>query len=84
MQIGRVACREFNFDNVNEVNALAANNLRAQYSSDQEYLTAVNELSLNGLECDGNEASIKECRSRLAASVKTTLYELEVECLCKF
>ena len=81
--IGNVACREFNFDNVNEVNTVAVNNLRSQFSNDEEYLKFVNEQSLNGVECDGSESSIKDCRSKLA-TVKTTLYELEVECLCEF
>jgi len=83
LNIGRVACREFNFDNVNDVSALAVNNLRSQFSSDQEYLSFVNEQSLTDVECDGTETGIKTCRSKPTATLKTTLYELEVECLCE-
>ena len=80
--IGSVACKEFNFDNLNNVVALPAN-LRAQYSSDSEYLDFVNSQSLSGLACNGDETSVKECVASSNTTVRTSLFELNVECLCK-
>ena len=81
--IGRVACREFTFDNLNEINPVPVNNLRSQFASDQEYLAFINDQSLNGVECKGDEVSVKECQAKGNATLKTTLYEIEVECMCK-
>ena len=81
LNIGRVACREFNFDNVNDAIGLAVNNLRSQFSSDQDYLNFINEESLNGVTCEGNEDTVKDCVYKPTATLKTNLYEIEVECL---
>ena len=83
LSIGRVACKEFNFDSLNEVNAVAANNLRSQFTSDAEYLNFINEQSVSGVQCTGDELSIKDCQAKANSNLKTSLYELEVECLCK-
>jgi len=78
--IGSVACKEFNFDNLNNVVASPAN-LRPQYSSDSEYLDFVNSQSINGLLCNGDESSVKECKASSNATVSTPLFELNIECL---
>ncbi len=82
-RIGKIACSEFGFKSLGTVQAKKADNLRAQFSSNSEYLDYVNKHSINGLECSGSELTIKDCRATPTDSVNTDLYELEIECVCK-
>ena len=82
-RIGEVACREFNFDRFVNVEAVSASNLRKQFS-DEDFLAYITQQTLNGLTCFGNESTIKECQVNSNFNVDTPLFELEVECLCKY
>ncbi len=81
--IGRIACNEFGFKSLGTVQARKMDNLLTQFSSDAEYLDYVNKQSVGGIECDGSELTIKDCRTKPIYSVSTDLYELEIECVCK-
>jgi hypothetical protein len=82
-RIGEVACKEFNFDRFVNVEAVSASNLKNQYSAD-DFIAYVTQQSLNGLNCFGNESTIKECQVNSNFNIDTPLFELEVECLCKY
>ena len=67
--ISSIACKEFGFNR--SVNAVAMP------------VSSVNPQNVNGLNCAGNERSIKECHASPNANANT-LFEVEVECLCNF
>lgn len=81
--IGHIACHEFGFKALTNIRAIKANNLRAQFTTDQEYLDFLNSETVSGIECDKNNAIIKDCKAAQVKSVNTELFELEIECTCK-
>ncbi len=68
--IASVAAREFNFNR--SVNVIA-NPVEA--SSSVQFVA--------GLVCSGSESTVKECTTQSSATSDASLYELEVEFLCK-
>lgn len=81
-KIGQVACLEFGFTRSIYTNPKEINDLKSKFSKDTDYLQFLNKKSISGIKCIGNETSIKECSYGPNAFINTTLYELEVECLC--
>lgn len=82
-KIGQVACLEFGFTRSLYTNPVRVNSLKSMFNRDKDYLKFVNEQSVSGIKCVGNETSVKECSYGPDANLDTDLYELEVECLCR-
>ncbi|CAF0933519.1 unnamed protein product [Brachionus calyciflorus] len=80
-KIGKVACLEFGFTKSIQTTPIQVEDLRSTYKRDNDYLKFINEMNINGIKCDGNETSIKECSYNPDAKLETNLFELEVECL---
>lgn len=70
--IGKIACLEFGFNKSINVNPVLVNDM--PISSTDKYL--------EGISCQGNESSIKECKSHLNSKLGNKSYELQIECLC--
>ena len=82
--IGTVVCREFGFKALSYITALSSSqSLRSQLGSDSAYLDFVNTKSLNGLQCQGTELTLKECSAPSNATASTLLFDLDMECSCK-
>ena len=82
--ISNVACREFGFNrSVNVIATPVRDNLIQKYTDQAEYLKFINDQNVNGLNCTGNEVTIKDCLATSDANIDTSLFEVEVECLCK-
>lgn len=80
--IGSIVCAEMRFNKfLNAKAVLVSDTLKTQYSAD-DYLDYVGNQNLNGLVCNGQETSVKDCLVTLDATLDTPLYELEIECLC--
>lgn len=83
-KIGRVVCKEFGFKDLDTINAILDPHLRNQFTSDKEYFHYTNKKSVSGLECSGNEQTLKDCTSKEMNSTSVEMYELEIECLCMY
>lgn len=82
-KVARVTCGELGFGKLSSVKAIEATDLKTLYPVEAEYLRFVNSLSINGLKCNGDESTLKECSTSTNAGFGATLYELEVECICE-
>ena len=83
-KIGIVACNEFRFDSFSSVNPIDVKSQLVDKFSAEQLLDHVNKMSINGLSCNGDEISLKECRaSSIQYDSSMPLFELNVECSCK-
>lgn len=82
-KIAKVTCTELGFGKLSSVKAIEASDLKTMYPVEAEYMRYVNSQNINGLKCDGDESTVKECSTSTNAGFGATLYELEVECICK-
>lgn len=82
-KIGHIACLEFGFTRSIYTDPKEVKDLKSRFSKDKDYLHFLDNKSVSGIKCKGNETSIKECSYGPSAYLNTTLYELEIECLCK-
>lgn len=82
-KIGHVACSEFGFTKSIYTDPIRVNNLKSMFARDGDYLKFLNEQTISGIKCIGNETSIKECSYGPQPKINTVLYELEIECLCR-
>lgn len=80
--IGSVVCAEMGFTRfLNLVPILS--NARSKITDDNKYLDYLQKSTLNGIMCNGNEQTIKDCRASMTANIQTSnLYELDIECAC--
>lgn len=80
--IGSVVCAEMGFTRfLNLVPVLS--NARSKITDDDKYLDYLKKSTLNGVMCNGNEQTIKDCRATMMANIQTSnLYELDIECAC--
>lgn len=79
-RIGQVACNEFGFNGLNWAKAKEFSDLK-QFKTESEFNKYVKENTYNGLECNGDETSIKDCQFKSNAIFGTAQYEIEVDCL---
>ena len=82
-KIGAVACTEFSFEGLSSATAISVSSSLAAQFSKQDLLAYVNQKSLNGLTCNGNETSLKDCKPALPYDLNMPLFELKIECSCK-
>lgn len=83
-KIGIVACNEFRFDSFSNINAIDVKSQLINKFSSEQLLDYVNKMNMNGLNCSGDENSLKECRpSSTQYDISMPLFELNIECSCK-
>ena len=73
--IGRIACTEMRYKGVVSVNATPIDTKKYQVDLKS---------NLYGLECDGTERNIKDCRVANNAASDQTFFELSVDCYGQF
>ena len=83
-KIGTVACNEFRFDSFGTASALSVKSQLEDTFQGEQLLNYVNSENLNGLNCSGLENSLKECRPVANYDSTMPLFEISVECLCKY
>ena len=79
-KIGQVVCQEFGFKKLDKVNAFEQLTLQDQFQNAAEYLDFLQNQSITGIRCNGSEQSLKDC---MAVYENKSLFELQVECICK-
>jgi hypothetical protein len=80
--IASIVCNEFGFKGVSSVTAVNPN--FKQFSTDADYLNFANYQSVSGLQCSGQELTLKDCFAEANVTLATKLFELDIECYCKF
>lgn len=84
-RIGRIVCSEMSFSRFLNIVPVSFDRSTLSMSDDRQYLSYLQTSTINGVVCEGGEERIKECRATMNADLDTTnLYELDVECACKF
>jgi hypothetical protein len=84
-KIGAVVCNEIRFDSFSSVNAVDVKSQLTTKFSAEQLLNHVNMQNINGLNCIGDESSLKECQpAHRQYDTTMPLFEINIECSCNF